>query len=252
MMGTRLLRLLALSLIVAARVEAQQPHPPATYVLVHGAWGGSWDWKTVDSMLTRLGNVVYRPDLTGLGERVHLASSSIGLATHIDDVVNTILWEGLHDVILLGHSYGGVVITGVADRIPERIRQLIYLDAILPDSGETVLGIMPPELTELVRANTRDGMVIPPWEPADKPLPKDVPHPLRTLTDTLRLVNPARLKVPATYILTVEPSEPRDPFQPFADRARARGWPVHVMTADHVPERSNPDALVRLLLQVVQ
>jgi pimeloyl-ACP methyl ester carboxylesterase len=230
---------------------AQQSHSPVTYVLVHGAWGGSWDWKIVDSMLTRLGNVVYRPALTGLGERVHLASTSIGLATHIDDVVNTILWENLHDVVLLGHSYGGVVITGVADRIPERIRQLIYLDAILPDSGETVLGIMPPELTELIRANTRDGTVVPPWEPADKPLPKDVPHPLRTLTDTLRLVNPGRLKVPATYILTVEPSEPKDPFQPFADRARARGWPVRVMTADHVPERSNPEALVRLLLQVV-
>lgn len=248
----RRLLLLGCALVFAPSSGAAQQAHPVTYVLVHGAWGGSWDWKTVDSMLTRLGNVVYRPSLTGLGERVHLASTDIRLETHIDDVVNTILWENLHDVVLLGHSYGGVVITGVADRIPERIRRLIYLDAILPDSGETVLGIMPPGLTELVRTNTRDGMVIPPWEPADKPLPRDVPHPLRTLTDTLRLVNPARLKIPATYILTVEPSEPGDAFQPFADRAGARGWPVQVMTADHVPERSDPEALVRLLLQLVQ
>src|SRR5579862_2835092 len=83
----------------------------STYVIVHGAWGGSWDWRVVDSILTNRGYRVYRPSLTGLGERIHLASPTIGLATHVADVVNTILWEDLHDVILVGHSYGGMVIT---------------------------------------------------------------------------------------------------------------------------------------------
>jgi pimeloyl-ACP methyl ester carboxylesterase len=243
---------LALSLLMIPRSgSAQQPVPHHTYVLVHGAWGGSWDWKRVDSMLTARGQVVYRPALTGLGERVHLASSSIGLGVHVDDVVNTILWEELTDVILVGHSYGGMVITGVADRIPERIRRLVYLDAFLPDSGESLADIRPEAVAGPLASNTRDGMVVPPWVTADQPVPRDVPHPLRTFTDTLHLRNPARTRVPATYILTVEPDQPVDDFQTFADRAVARGWPIHRLPADHVPERSAPEALVALLLGTV-
>ena len=117
-------------------LAAQQHH---TYVLVHGAWGGGWDWRAVDSMLTLRGNRVVRVTLTGQGERAHLGSPSIGLGTHIADVVNTILWEDLHDVVLVGHSYGGMIVTGVVDRIPGRIRRVVYLDAFLPDSGESAL-----------------------------------------------------------------------------------------------------------------
>ena len=110
--------------------QAQRPpRSPSTYVFVHGAWGGSWDWRRVDSLLTRRGQRVYRPQLTGLGERVHLASPDIGLATHINDVVNTILWEDLHDVILVGHTYGGMVITGVADRAAARRWKVYQLEA---------------------------------------------------------------------------------------------------------------------------
>jgi pimeloyl-ACP methyl ester carboxylesterase len=229
---------------------AQESGQRMTYVIVHGAWGGSWDWKRVDSMLTARGQVVYRPALTGLGERVHLASPSIGLGVHIDDVVNTILWEELADVILVGHSYGGMVITGVADRIPDRIRRLVYLDAFLPDSGESVVGIRPAPMDGLISSNTDGGMIVPPWVAADQPIPRDVPHPLRTFTDTLHLKNPERVKVRATYILTVEPNEPVDNFQKFADRASARGWDVQRLPADHVPERSAPEKLVTLLLGV--
>ena len=103
-----------------------------TFVIVHGAWGGGWAFREVDDMLTAQGHKVYRPTLTGQGERVHLASKDVGLETHIDDVVNTILYEELNDIILVGHSYGGMVVTGVADRIPERISHLIYLDATTP------------------------------------------------------------------------------------------------------------------------
>lgn len=217
-----------------------------TYVIAHGAWGGGWDWRTVDSLLTHHGHRVYRPSLTGLGERVHLASPEIGLATHIDDVVNLIQWENLRDVVLIGHSYGGMVITGVADRIPERLRHLIYIDAILPDSGESVATMT--DLAGLL-ASARDGFIPASWEPAERPVPKDVPQPLKTFTDTLHL-DPARIaRVSGTYILTVETGKEPDPFQRFADRASARQWKVHRLVADHVPERSAPAALVELLLR---
>ncbi len=235
----------------AQQASAQQPTSPhRTYVFVHGAWGGGWDWRVVDSLLTLRGHRVARASLTGLGERVHLASPNIGLATHIDDVVNAILWDGLRDVILVGHSYGGMVVTGVADRIPERIRRVVYLDAFLPQSGETALDLVDSSGAAFLRSSARDGFIIPVWVTDVAAIPRDVPHPLRTFTDTLRLNNPASSRVPASYILTFEPGTTPDPFQRFADRAAARGWPVHRMEADHIPERSAPATLVTLLERI--
>jgi len=226
---------------------AQQHH---TYVLVHGAWGGGWDWRAVDSMLTARGHRVERVTLTGQGERVHLASPDIGLSTHVTDVVNTIFWENLHDVVLVGHSYGGMVVTGVVDRIPERIRRVVYLDAFLPDSGETTLGLADPSGNGFLQRTARDGMSVPSWVTDTLAVPRDVPQSLRTFTDTLRLVNPAGRRVPGTYILTVEPTVDPDPFQRFADRAAARGWPVHRLQSDHNAQRSARVPLVALLEQV--
>jgi pimeloyl-ACP methyl ester carboxylesterase len=188
--------------------------------------------------------------LTGLGERVHLASPSIGLDIHIDDIVNAIVWERLHDVVLVGHSYGGMVITGVADRIPDRIRRLIYLDAFLPVSGEAALDLADSIGATYMRANVRNGFIVPTWVTDLRAIPRDVPQPVRTFTDTLRLTNPAARKVSAAYILTVEPGKTPDDFQRFADRAAARGWRVYQLEADHVPERSSPAALVRLLERI--
>ena len=121
-----------------ANAQTQKPTPPAkpVFVIVHGAWGGSWAFRRVEALLREKGCIVYRPSLTGQGERVHLASPAVSLSTHIDDVVNVIRFEDLHDVILVGHSYGGMVITGVADRVPDRIRRLIYLDAFVPNDGK--------------------------------------------------------------------------------------------------------------------
>jgi pimeloyl-ACP methyl ester carboxylesterase len=237
--------------LLARAGQAQRPAPShSTYVIVHGAWGGSWDWHLVDSLLTRQGHQVYRPSLTGLGERVHLASPAVGLATHVEDVVNTILWEDLRGIILVGHSYGGMVITGVADRVPERIHRLVYLDAFLPDSGERTLALADSMGVTYIRPNIRDGFIVPPWVKERSAIPRDVPQPLRTFTDTLRLLNPRARKVPGIYILTVEPGKEPDPFQRFADRAAARGWPVRRLTADHAPERSAPRALVNILTEV--
>lgn len=247
-------RIVALSLfsisIGVVPLCSQQASSGRTYVIVHGAMGGSWDWRVVDSLLTLRGNRVVRPTLTGLGERVHLASTSIGLGTHIDDVVNAILWEGLRDVVLVGHSYGGMVITGVADRIPDRIGRLVYLDAFLPVSGEAALDLADSIGATYMRANIRGEFIVPTWVVDDSAIPRDVPQPLRTFTDTLRLTNPVAERIPAAYILTVEPGKTPDPFQRFADRAAARGWKVYQMKADHVPERSAPAALAQLLEQL--
>jgi pimeloyl-ACP methyl ester carboxylesterase len=241
---------IALGPLSAQRAYRLPPAHRRTYVFVHGAAGGGWDWKAVDSLLTRHGHRAVRPTLTGLGERVRLASPEIGLGTHIDDIVNVILWENLHEIILVGHSYGGVVITGVADRVPERIRRLVYLDALLPDSGETALQLADSIGVTYIRPNVRGGFIVLPAMTDNRAVPRDVPQPLRTFTDTLRLSNSAARRVPGSYILTVERDKTPDQFQFFADRAAARGWRVYQLAADHTPERSAPAALVRLLERV--
>jgi pimeloyl-ACP methyl ester carboxylesterase len=236
------------ALLAAPPARAQDPSAgrPATYVIVHGAWGGSWDWKQVAALLGARGHRVTRVALTGLGERVHLASPQIGLDTHVTDVVNTILWDDLRDVVLVGHSYGGVVITGAADRVRDRIRHLVYLDAFVPRNGESVMDLVRPEMAALAREGERTGFIVPPWVKPDAPLPKDVPQPLKTFTDKVALTGEAT-RLPGTYILTVEAGKTEDPFDRFAERARQLGWAVKKMTADHVPERSAPEALVELL-----
>jgi hypothetical protein len=143
-----------------------------------------------------------------------------------------------------------MVITGVADGIPARIRRLVYVDAFLPDSGETGLMLADSIGFTFIRASIRNGFIIPRWVVDTHAIPRDVPQPLRTFTDTLRLTNPTARRIPATFVLTVEPGATPDPFQRFADRAKARGWTLHQLEADHTPERSAPAALVALLEQV--
>ena len=124
----------------------------ATFVLVHGAWHGSWCWKRVRKALQAQGHDVFTPTLTGVGERSHLLSPQVNLETHILDVENLLRWEDLSDVILCGHSYGGCVVGGVADRVPERIRSLVYLDAFVLESGESLTHHLP----EPARKQMRD------------------------------------------------------------------------------------------------
>ena len=108
----------------------------ATFVLVHGAWAGAWIWKKIIPLLRAAGHDVHATTATGLGDRVHLADPAIDLDTHITDVVNVLEFEELTDVTLVGWSYGGMIITGVAERVPERLAQLVYLDADVPADGE--------------------------------------------------------------------------------------------------------------------
>ena len=238
----------------ATRAADATNHPAAhnqkyTYVIVHGAWGGGWDWKPMDQLLTADGHKVYRPTLTGQGERSHLASTNIDLDTHIQDIVNVILWENLHDVVLVGHSYGGMVITGVADRVPDRIKHVIYLDAFVPNNGECA---------NAIRARTGidrpiiNGFVIPTWITNNPPPPHDVPHPAKTFSEPISLTNQAvAVKLPTTYILTVDKGKTpeQDDFYPFYQRAKARGWTVIIMEGDHNVQRSHQKELVGLLEQ---
>src|SRR5215470_4120883 len=137
----------------------------ATFVLVQGAWIGSWYWKRVRTQLQAAGHDVFTPTLTGLSDRSHLLSKDINLETHILDVVNLIRWEELSGVVLCGHSYGGCVITGVAGRIPERIRSLVYLDAFVLEDGENLLQHLPQAQRDQLlggTANQSEGWKVPP------------------------------------------------------------------------------------------
>ena len=122
----------------------------ATFVLVHGAFHGGWCWRKVTARLRASGHEVFTPTLTGLGERTHLASPAVDLSTHVRDVANLMEWEELSDVTLVGHSYAGMVITGVADRVPYRLASLVYLDAVLPGDGQSALDLQPPERRESI------------------------------------------------------------------------------------------------------
>ena len=130
---------------------ANQRNHKTTYILVHGAWHGSWCWKRVRTALQCAGHDVFTPTLTGLGERSHLNSRVVDLSTHIADVVNLIQWEELSDVVLCGHSYAGCVITGVGDQIPDRIRALVFLDAFVLENGESLMDIVPSEVAQALR-----------------------------------------------------------------------------------------------------
>jgi pimeloyl-ACP methyl ester carboxylesterase len=217
-----------------------------TFVIVHGAWGGGWSWKEVDNLLTADGHTVYRPTLTGQGERVHLASPSVGLDTHIADIVNVIKFENLHDVVLVGHSYGGMVITGVAQQVPDRISRLIYLDALLPEDGDCVNALFPKEKRVI-----KDGFMVPTWKLPDEP-PHDEPQSAKTFSDKITVNNPAAAKLLADYVLFVEPDTKLEDarFHPFFLRAAARGWPTFTFASDHNAWNSHPQELVELLEKI--
>lgn len=141
----------------------------ATFVLVHPAWFGGWCWRKISRPLAAQGHTVYTPTLTGLGERAHLASAQIGLGTHIDDIINVLLFENLDRVILTANSTAGAVVTAVADRVPERVQQLVYVDAFVPTSGQRLLDIIPPDrrsAMELLAEQEGGGWLLPRFAPA--------------------------------------------------------------------------------------
>jgi pimeloyl-ACP methyl ester carboxylesterase len=190
-----------------------------TIVLVHGAWHGGWCYGRVAALLRGRGHRVYTPTLTGLGERSHLLTRSIDLSTHIADIANTIRWEDLRQIILVGHSYGGMVVTGVADAMTDRVSALVYLDAFLPTAGKSFHGILPAEVADAqVRgANASNGFTVPPIaaaafnvNEADRSWVDSLctPHPLGTLTQPIGLTGShARIATKSYALATKNPVE---------------------------------------------
>jgi len=226
-----------------------------TIVFVHGAWGGGWQYTKVQPLLEEGGYNVYRTTMTGLGERVHLAGPEVGLSTHIEDIVNVLEFEELEEVVLVGHSYGGMVIAGVANRVPERIAKLVYFDAILPEDGESVASLFGDAIDLMATAgggNTEPWQLVPRWVEEGELPPVDVPQPLLTFTEPIVLDNPEAARLPAVFLLTVEAGKDVDDFDTFADRARDRGWQVVQMEGSHNPHWFQPENFVSALLHAVE
>lgn len=245
-----LFTLLITTIGVTAAGEIVSKKENHTFVLVHGASGGGWDWQTVAKHLSAKGHTVYRPTLTGLGEKYHLASPEINLTTHINDVVNTIVFEKLHNIILVGHSYGGMVITGVMDRIPERIQHVTFLDAMVPDDGMSVNDIFP----LLAGSKVINGQIYFSWLDESAPLPRDLPQSLKTFTEPVSYKNPAAKKLNVTYVAFVPPgvSEAERALDPSWQRAIKRHWTIRTFAGDHVVYRVKPVEFSDFLEETVQ
>ena len=230
----------------------------ATFVLVHGAWHGGWCWRKLTPRLRAAGHEVLTPTLTGLGERVHLAHAEIGLSLHIEDIVNVLEFEGLRDVTLVGHDYGGMIITGVAGRRPETIARLVYLDGLVPEDGESAFDCLPGARRQFEEAAGAlgDGWAVPPLDPRTLGLvdaadiawleERLTPMPLRAYQDRLLIVDPRAASLPADFIRCTE-------FPAFAgagETARARGWAYHELATGHDAMVTAPAELAALLLRL--
>lgn len=219
----------------------------AIYVCVAGGGWGGFIWRPVASLLLAKGHEVFTPTLTGLGERVHLASPAIDLTTHIQDILGVIRYEELHEVILVGHSYGGMVITGVAEAIPDALARLVYLDAMVPQDGQSDLDVLGSARAAQFEEHARtygDGWCLPPTPDAS---PKITPHPLKSLTQPLSIKNPLAARIPRTFIMCTE--TPLDCVKRTALLAQREGWRYHELATGHMAMVTQPQEVANLLLQ---
>ena len=232
-----------------------------TFVLVHGAWSGAHGWRAVRRLLVAGGHEVFTPSLTGIGERVHLASPQVDLTTQVNDVVNQIVFEDLRDIVLVGYSYGGVVVTAAVKHVHDRIRELVYLDAFVPSDGESAFDALGasggPTLIGLGDA----WLVPPPDRDYDDPdeaawqRPRRVAHPLRCFTEPVRLDQPLeQYGFGLTFIKAIR--EPRDSpggnaFWDAGERAQASTrWRYHEIDTNHMVASNKPAELAQLLVEI--
>lgn len=244
--------LLVLPLSIAASSIAKDSEQE-TFVIVHGATAGGWEWKSTGNFLEEDGHDVYRATLTGLGERIHLANPDIDLDTHINDVVNLILFEDLNEVILSGHSYGGMVITGVINKIPERIKHVIYLDAAVPEDGESIWDLFgrngPSDDSRI-----SDGMLQTPWVNEDTKPPHSAPQSIKTFSQAVSYDNPVAKALPVSFVAFVPESqtvEKRSQSKPW-QRAEARGWTIRTFPGGHVAQQEDPRGVASLMVECIE
>jgi pimeloyl-ACP methyl ester carboxylesterase len=230
------------------------------FVLVHGTGHGGWCWQKVTPLLRAAGSEAFAPTLSGLGDRSHLADRGIDLSMHIREVAELMFYEDISDVVLVGHSYAGMVITGVASTAPERLKQLIYLDAYLPDEGQTEVDLWPPAMRAEIESGAAGigGMRPPPTTEllgindaalADWARPRITPHPMGTYTEPVPKGDARGAALPRAYIhCNVGPLVPL--MGGFAAKARALGWPVREIATGHDAMLTEPDAVAQILLEL--
>jgi pimeloyl-ACP methyl ester carboxylesterase len=232
------------------------------FVLVHGGQHGGWCWREVAAHLRAAGADVFTPTLTGVGERAHLLSREVGADTVVADIVNLLECEELDDAVLVGHSFGGLPITGAADQVPERIAQLVYLDAVVPGDGQSAADVIGDSAIvpwlELSQVEN-NGLALPLFFDLASALgvttPEGrawlerrlTPHPTRTYTDKLRLQNPIGNGIPATYLVCTEPMF--EALEPSRQAARDLGWPFETFPTGHDAMVIAPDLLATALLR---
>ncbi|MDB4874907.1 MAG: salicylate esterase [Gemmatimonadetes bacterium] len=250
----------------AALPAESQPRAaePKTYVLVAGAWFGGWFYGPVAQRLRALGHRVYTPTQTGLGDRRHLLSRDITIDTFVTDVTNLIEFEELRDVILVGHGSGGATVSGVADRLGDQIHHLVFLDALLLRSGQSVFDILPPAIRgerEQLATDRFDGVAFPPPESYDDmgvsrgPVSDwlrrhATPHPLGAFESPLRMTHPVGNRRPVTYVSFTSPPLPT--IEASRRLARSQpGWKWLEIGAGHAAPVTAPDDVARLLANVI-
>lgn len=241
----------------------------STFVLIHGAWHGGWCWRKVAPLLRKAGATVYAPSLTGMGERSHLVSylnpAELNLDLHIKDVVQLLEYEALEGVVLVGHAYAGMVITGVAEFCPERLAHLVYINGVVPQDGEAMVdqlgAVRGPDFTARVRKAIQDqeGFLPSPaspeaieqrWgisDPADQEwvLARLTPQPVASFGQPLMLCRPEAGLIPRSFILSSESG-----FGTVAELARKSGWGLFQMDTGHDPMVTRPEELADMLLQI--
>jgi pimeloyl-ACP methyl ester carboxylesterase len=230
----------------------------ADIVVAHGAWSAGWAWKKMRPRMAALGHVLWTPTYTGLGERAHLARPEVNLTTHITDVVQVLEMEDLEEVVLVGHSYGGMVATGVADRVPERLAKVVYLDAFVPEDGQSLASLAGQDPAQM-RADAEDG-----WRSPYRPMPADtseedlawamarrMSHPVECFIEPVRLTG-AGASLPRHYIYALK-KYPADVFGRFHEMAKTTpGWTAHEIDASHNPHITTPDALAEMLDGIIR
>lgn len=243
-----------------------QPAVGPVVILIHGASHGGWCWRHVADRLRDKGYRVFTPTLTGLGDRYHLRSPDITLTTHIDDIANVIRWEELDDVVLVAHSYGGTVMTGVCDRLRDRIARAIFIDANAPGDGQPTIPGLTRELAEQFAGGPlAEGYLVPPPDPARIGIdPEDkentewvrrnlTGHPLQTLTELLSLENGGTDGMHRTFVLTT----PLDKLQEFARAGTLKiqadpSWRFRELLVGHDAMVIAPEATADLLDQIIR
>jgi pimeloyl-ACP methyl ester carboxylesterase len=230
-----------------------------TFVLVHGAWHGGWGWVRLAALLRAQGHIVFAPTLTGLGERSHLLNATINATLHIADVVNVIRYERLTDIVLVGHSYGGNVISGVAEIVPEKIASLVFLDAFVPDDGQSVVDLVQPAVKEIILAAAARGENTVPVRDAaafnvnekDRAWVDSLagPQPIGSMTEKLKLTGARDRIAKKTYIRAS--SYPNVAFEAAHARAKAdKTWRTYEVPCGHDVMIDMPERLAEILIEI--